>query len=186
MTRWKRSSNTSTLACAAIGALVLQLAKHMPIHQEAKQIHSSDHKVWSILDKYVEGARTIADYSEVAQLGIGKTSIAFVTEGKGIKKDFEAHGGKATAITDVSGDISPAFIKGVYDNLPQAEITFDKCHILKRINEAVDQVRRAESKDNPLLKGTRFIFLKNEQNLTQAQRDKKEALVLPCANSRAV
>ena len=28
--------------------------------------------------------------------------------------------------TDVSCDMSPAFIKGVYDNLPTAEITFDK------------------------------------------------------------
>ena len=54
--------------------------------------------------------------------------------------------------------MSPAFIKGVHDNLPQAKITFDKFHILKLINEAVDQLRRAESKDNPLLKGTRFIF----------------------------
>jgi transposase len=48
----------------------------------------------------------------------------------------------------------------------------------KLINEAVDQVRREESKENPLLKGTRYIFLKNEQNLTQKQREKKEALVL--------
>lgn len=62
--------------------------------------------------------------------------------------------------------MSPAFIKGVHNNLPQAEITFDKFHMLKLINEAVVQVRRAESKDNPLLKGTRFKFLKNEQNLT--------------------
>ena len=204
---WSGLQNGFTLL---FEALVLQLAKHMPIHQVAKLIHSSDHKVWSILDKYVEGARAIADYSEVTQLGIDETSIAkghdyvslfvdlkrkktiFVTEGKGcatvaaFKKDFEAHGGKASAVTDVSCDMSPAFIKGVGDNLPKAEITFDKFHILKLINEAVDQVRRAESKDNPLLKGTRFIFLKNEQNLTQAQRDKKEALVLSELNLKSL
>ena len=70
---WSGLQNGFTLL---FEALVLQLAKHMPIHQVAKLIHSSDHKVWSILDKYVEGARAIADYSEVTQLGIDETSIA--------------------------------------------------------------------------------------------------------------
>ena len=95
---WSGLQNGFTLL---FEALVLQLSKHMPIHQVAKLIHSSDHKVWSILDKYVEGARASSDYSEVAQLGIDETSIAkghdyvslfvdlkrkktiFVTEGKG-------------------------------------------------------------------------------------------------------
>ena len=204
---WSGLQNGFTLL---FEALVLQLAIHMPIHQIAKLIHSSDHKVWSILDKYVEGALATADYSEVTQIGIDETSIAkghdyvslfvdlqqkktiFVTEGKGsatvaeFKKDFEAHHGQASSITDVSCDMSPAFIKGVKDNLPRAEITFDKFHILKLINEAVDQVRREESKENPLLKGTRFIFLKNEQNLTQKQREKKEALVLSELNLKSL
>ena len=204
---WSGLQNGFTLL---FEALVLQLAKHMPIHQVAKLICSSDHKIWSILDKYVEGARASNDYSEVTQLGVDETSIAkghdyvslfvdlkkkktmFVAEGKGsstvaaFKADFEAHGGNAAGVTDVSCDMSPAFIKGVRENLPEAKITFDKFHIVKLINEAVDQVRSAESKDNPLLKGTRFIFLKNEQNLTQAQRDKKAELVLSDLNLKSV
>ncbi|XOF34183.1 MAG: transposase [Candidatus Electrothrix sp. YB6] len=35
-------------------------------------------------------------------------------------------------------------------------------HMLKIINETVDQVRREETKNNPLAKGTRYIFLKND------------------------
>jgi hypothetical protein len=46
---------------------------------------------------------------------------------------------------------------------------------LKIINEAVDSVRRAEAKTNPLLKKTRYIFLKNEENLTDSQRQKKRS-----------
>ena len=76
----------------------------------------------------------------------------------------------------MSCDMSPAFIKGVRDRLPNAEITFDKFHILKIINEAVDSVRRAEAKTNPLLKGARYCFLKNSQNLTKDQKAKKESL----------
>ena len=66
--------------------------------------------------------------------------------------------------------------------LPEAKITFNKFHILKIINEAVDDVRRMEVKENPLLKGTRYLFLKNEQNLTQAERNKKAELQLSTLN----
>jgi transposase len=65
---------------------------------------------------------------------------------------------------------SPAFIKGVCKALPNARITFDKFHILKIISAGVDKVRKAEVKDNPILKGTRYLFLKNAQNLTKKQQ----------------
>ena len=40
--------------------------------------------------------------------------------------------------------MSPAFIKGVAENLPEAAVTFDKFHAVKIVNDAVDQVRRSE------------------------------------------
>jgi len=106
----------------------------------------------------------------------------YVAEGKdhttvtNIVKDFEIHGGKKESIKDVSCDMSPAFIKGITQELPNAKITFDKFHILKKINEAVDEVRRSEVKFNPILKGTRYTFLKNNYNLTVKQREEKESL----------
>ena len=42
--------------------------------------------------------------------------------------------------------MSPAFIKGVEENLSHAAITFDKYHIMKIIHTAVDEVRKAEGK----------------------------------------
>lgn len=39
--------------------------------------------------------------------------------------------------------------------------TFDKFHIMKIINEAVDEVRRQEQKERPELARTRYIWLKN-------------------------
>jgi transposase len=187
-------------------ALVLQLCKGMPVHQVCKLIKISDHKVWSILDKYTEQTRKLNTYNEVTKIGMDETSIAkghdyvslfvdlekkktiFVAEGKDnatvkeFAEDFKNHQGDVKNITDVSCDMSPAFIKGVKENLPEAKITFDKFHILKLINEAVDEVRRREAINNPLLKGTRYIFLKNEQNLTQAQKEKKEELRLSKLN----
>ena len=52
--------------------------------------------------------------------------------------------------------MSPAFIKGVAENLPKAAVTFDKFHAVKIVNDAVDQVRRAEQKQPSLLRGTRY------------------------------
>ena len=63
--------------------------------------------------------------------------------------------------------MSPAFIKGVKENLPEAQITFDKFHILKIINEAVNSVRKQEVSTHNILKGTKYIWLKNYNNLTK-------------------
>ncbi len=49
-------------------------------------------------------------------------------------------------------------------------ITFDKFHVMKLMNEAVDQVRRDEQSNNFLLKNTRYIWLKNPENLTSNQK----------------
>ena len=57
--------------------------------------------------------------------------------------DLSAHRGDPEAIDEVCLDMSPAFVKGVTASLPNAAITFDKFHAVKIINDAVDQVRRA-------------------------------------------
>ncbi len=87
---------------------------------------------------------------------------------------LEQQKGNKEQVKSVSCDMSPAFIKGIKENLPNAQITFDKFHIIKIINEGLDKVRRAEAKENPILKGTRYLFLKNEQNLNKKQQQKKQ------------
>lgn len=187
-------------------ALLLQLCRHMPVGQVAPLTNVSDNKLWRMLDLYVEAARYGEDCSQLSTVGMDETSVAkghdyitlfvdmeqrktlHISEGKGREtvKDFgdylAEHNGEPEQIASVSCDMSPAFIKGVNDNLPNAEITFDKFHVLKIINEAVDDVHREEAKTNPLLKKTRYIFLKNEENLTDKQRAKKEELKLSDLN----
>ncbi|MDP8102108.1 ISL3 family transposase, partial [Phocoenobacter atlanticus] len=148
----------------------------------------------------VEQALSEQDLSTIEQIGIDETSIAkghsyislfvdlyqrrtiHISEGKGSDTicDFVAHltkqNGTAEQVKEVSCDMSPAFIKGVSESLPEAKITFDKFHILKLINEAVDSVRRTEAKTNPLLKGNRYTVLKNDANLTAKQREAKSSL----------
>lgn len=82
---------------------------------------------------------------------------------------LEDHGGDASRIKQASIDMSPAFIKGVSENLTEAEITFDRFHVMKLIGDAIDEVRRAEVKTRPELKGTRYAWTKNDANLTARQ-----------------
>ena len=204
---WSGLSNGFTLLFEAI---ILQLAKDMPVSRIANLLQVSDKSIWSVLDKYVTQARAFENYESVSKLGIDETSLAkghnyismfvdlekrrtiFVAEGKSnetvkqFKGDFTAHKGNVLQITDVSCDMSPAFIKGVKENLPNAEITFDKFHVLKTINEAVDKVRREEAKDNPILSGKRYLFLKNENNLTAKQRKQKQELLLSEMNLKSM
>lgn len=191
-------------------ALLIQLCKHMPVNQVAAMVDTDPRKLWRMLDVYVGAARFNEDYSGVTAVGMDETSIAkghkyitlfvdllqrktiHVTEGKGADtvkafvEDLAQHGGKPENISDVSCDMSPAFIKGVREQLPNAKITFDKFHILKIINEAVDEVRREEAKTNPLLINSRYVFLKNEANLTAKQRQKKAELLVANLNLRSM
>jgi transposase len=181
-------------------ALCLQLCQSMPISQVGKILRVSDHRLWHLLECYVFKAMHDADYSAINAVGMDETSLkkghnyitlfvdmnekktTFISEGKDNKtvksfaENLEENKGFRANIKDVSCDMSPAFIKGVKEQLPEAKITFDKFHILKIINEAVDKVRRAETKDNPILKGSRYVLLKNAQNLTTKQKNKRESL----------
>ena len=47
-------------------------------------------------------------------------------------------------------DMSPAHIKGARESFPDAEITFDRFHVVKLLNDAVEKVRRTEQKERPL------------------------------------
>jgi len=163
-----------------------------------------------MLDKYVSQAREQEDFSEICRIGVDETSkkknhdyitlfvdlkekrTLYITEGKSsatvkdFVEDLESHAGKAEKITDVSCDMSPAFIKGVKDNLTNAEITFDKFHIMKILNKAVDTVRKQESQSLDLLIGTKWIFLKNGCNLTKKQSEKLTQLSMSKLNIKSM
>lgn len=55
-------------------------------------------------------------------------------------------------------DMSPSFISGYFEYFNHADLVFDKFHIVKMLNEALDNTRKAEHADKKLLKGYRFTF----------------------------
>ena len=99
--------------------------------------------------------------------------------------DLEAHNGDASRIKEVCIDMSGAFIKGVADNLTEAEITFDKFHAVKLVNDAVDKVRRAESKDRPSSREAAISGSRTSASLRRAARTARCALRLHLKTARA-
>ena len=73
-------------------------------------------------------------------------------------------------IKAVATDMSAAYWSAVLDNLPEAALVFDKFHIIKLMNERLDDLRRqmVREAEGPLklkIKGTRFLLLRNPENL---------------------
>jgi transposase len=68
--------------------------------------------------------------------------------------------------------MSPAFIKGAREHLPNARLTFDKFHVVAHASKALDMVRRQQQqqKADPELKGMRWTLLKDPDKLNLAQR----------------
>lgn len=187
---WARPGSGFTLL---FEALVMTLAKVMPVSAAGRIVNQHDTLLWRIVEHYVDTARAKADHSTVTQVGVDETAsrrgqtyislfadlkerkVLFATPGKdaatvaAFADDLKAHGGKLEAVTEVSADMSKAFSKGIAANLPNARVTFDKFHVVGLVNDAVDEVRRLEQKTNPELAKTRYVWLKNPENLTPSQ-----------------
>jgi transposase len=81
------------------------------------------------------------------------------------------------AIDAVAMDMWDPFINRVKHHCPQAKIVFDFFHVVQSFSRVIDKVRRneyckASQEDRKVLKGSRYLLLKNEENLTDTQRDR--------------
>jgi transposase len=116
--------------------------------------------------------------------------VVFVTPGKdaGVVERFashlEEHNATPAQIQSVSIDMSPAFIKGVDEHLPDARVTFDKFHVISHASKALDGVRREQQKTDPALKGMRWSLLKDADKLNLAQLTDLEALISQYTTNR--
>jgi len=187
---WARPGSGFTLL---FEALIMALAGQMPIRALARIVKEHDTRLWRVLNHYVTEARGKEDFSTVEQVGVDETAsrrgqnyvslfvdlkrskVLFATEGRDaatigvFKEDLTAHGGAAEAVSEVCCDMSPAYISGAGKHFPQAHLTFDKFHVMKILNKAVDEVRRQERKSRPELTKTRYLWLKNPEKLTMRQ-----------------
>lgn len=192
-----RSGSGFTLMCEG---LMIEMAKQMPIEKVAEMLKEHDGRVMRVIEHYVEKSQEKADFSEVKRGAIDETSrkkghqylsifsnidtgkVVSITEGKGkeavenLAKDLEKHNGKRENIKELSIDFSPAFISGVRESFPQTPITHDRFHLMQICNKALNEVRKAETKGNAVLKKSKHLWLQNSKNLTEKKRQQLELL----------
>lgn len=91
--------------------------------------------------------------------------------------------GDLSNITAVSMDMWDPFMSSTMEYVPDAEskIVFDRFHVMKHVNEAVDTTRKQENKELQKsgmadLKGTRYIWLYALENLPDKYREQYNEL----------
>jgi transposase len=180
-------------------AFALTLMREMPVKKAAEILGEQDTRMWRLLLAYVEEAYAAVDMSEVVCVGVDemarakghryltvfadlvKKAVLFATPGKDSEtwaqfiKALAAHHGHPHALTSVSMDMSKAYTKGVRNYCRNAQIVYDKFHVIAYANQAVDLVRRSEAQSGrpaarTALAQSRWLWLKNPENLTRKQR----------------
>lgn len=187
---WARPGSGFTLL---FELLVLSLAREMSVAALAELTSEHANRLWRILEHYVERARKAVDLSGFHQLGIDEFSlrkghvyltsfsdleasrVVFLGEGrkKGVVEEFledlRSRAVDPAQIQVVCCDMWDPYLNGIGKFLKNARVVFDRFHVMSQINQALEIVRRREQRENTLLKKSRFLWLKNPENLTAHQ-----------------
>lgn len=178
-------------------AFALMLMKEMPVKKAGEILGETDQRLWRMLTAHVDRAYKRSEMDDVTWVGADEMNrrkghnyltvfadlrnrrVVFATEGKGadtwqaFADELLKHNGHPKAVTQAAIDMSAAYIKGVENNLGNAEIVFDKFHVVAQVNDAVEKVRREEARSSAMkaavLKKTQWIWRKNPENWTDGQ-----------------
>ena len=115
-------------------------------------------------------------------LDLESGAVVFVGDGKGaeaLEPFWRRLRSSGACIEAVALDMSPAYIYAVRENLPGAVLVFDRFHVVKLFNDRLSEFRRElyrEATDRlhkEVLKGTRWLLLKNPENLAPERRERE-------------
>jgi len=187
---------------------VLELSHHMTIQDIARHLRISWGVIKDIQKRYLQKKFSRPRLKDLHSLAIDEIAVkkghrylsvvldlatgavVFVGDGKGADalmpfwKRLNYSGAQVQA---VAIDMSPAYIEAVSSHLPEAAIIFDHFHVIKIYNDRLSDLRRdlhREATDQlrkDVLKGTRWLLMKNPENLDSAKKEKErleEALQL--------
>jgi transposase len=180
----------------------LDLSRHMTIKDVAEHLQVGWDTIKDMQAKNLQrrfGKPKLHDLKEIAidEIAIAKGhryvtvvlnlrsgAVVFVGDGKGgdalepfWKRLRRAH----AKIKAVATDLSAAYTKAVRDNLPNAVHVFDHFHVIKLYNDKLSAFRRQlfadlSKDDQKVLKGIRWLLLKNQENLDPAKNELERLL----------
>jgi transposase len=198
---WAEPHGRFTLMFEAFAIRLLQAASS--IEKARVHLRLNWMSVQRIMDRAVERGLISRNLEEVKHVGLdeksfgkGQDYVSVMTDIDGSRILEVAPGRDETAantlwntfsweqkekIEAVAMDMWQAYVNSVDSHVPDAEVVHDRFHISKHLNEAIDQVRRAEHKSlmkegDETLKGTRSLWLYNLENLSEQKRAEFEHL----------
>lgn len=185
---WASAGSSFTLL---FEAYVILLAKSgLSMSAIGRLLNESDKRMMRIVDRIVTHALTTQDIEVVKHLGVDETSskkghnyltimhdltekkVVGIGEGKDIAAfeaalcEMEIRGADRGKVKSVIIDMSPAFISATSTYISQADIVFDRFHLIQPLNKAVDEVRKEEGKTAKELKKTKYLWLRNGSDLS--------------------
>ena len=181
-------------------AFALTLMREMPVSKAGEILGETDQKLWRALFAHVDAAWAELSWENVVWVGADEMNrkkghnyltvfvdleakrVLLAVEGKdaGTWEQFAAqllkHNGHPKAITQVAIDMSPAYIKGVRENFGNAQVVFDKFHVVSQVVAAVEEVRRKEARQDvqarEQLERTSWLWRKNPETWTEAEHER--------------
>jgi len=188
---WAGKHSRFTLMFEAFAIRVLQACSS--VKQAAALLRLDWDTVQGIMKRAVDRGLDRRETDQITHVGIdeksflrGQNYVSVMTDISG-SRVLEVVQGRSEEATDllwktlppeqrkevkaVAMDMWPAFINSTEKNAPSASIVFDRFHVSKHLNEAVDQMRRQENKalmkqGDATLTGTKQLWLFNPENLS--------------------
>jgi transposase len=186
---------------------VLELSQHMTMKGVARHLQISWDTVKEIQKRHLErhyARPKLRHLREIAidEICVGRKrflttvldlctgAVVFVGNGRGsdaLKPFWKRLKSSRAKIKAVAIDMSNAYTKAVRENLSDAVLVYDHFHIIKLYNEKLTGLRRdlyreaIEGLHKEVLKGIRWLLLKNPENLDPKKRERErldEALKL--------
>lgn len=185
-------------------AFALTLMREMPVKKVGEILGETDQKLWRALFAHVDAAWAELSWENVIWVGADEMNrkkghnyltvfvdlmakrVLLAVEGKDAEtwerfaEQLLKHNGHPKAITQIAIDMSPAYQKGARENFGNAQVVFDKFHVVSQVVQAVEEVRRKEARQDAQareqLERTSWLWRKNPERWTEGEADRWEEL----------
>jgi transposase len=188
---WARAGSGFTVM---MEAAVLLLAREMTVSAVAELLGEMDTKLWRLIVARVEEAHAQDDWSEVKAIAIDETSVRkgwnyvtvvldadtrrllYLAPGRSgqalveFREALVARGGDPARIGVVVMDMLHCYKRGVRENFPNAQVIYDRFHVMVMAGEAVERVRRRLQNEGAQLKGSLWVLRGNAWNLSEEKQ----------------
>jgi transposase len=181
----------------ALERTILELRSHMSIQALANYYDLRWHTIKELEKKQLKKKYSRIQTAHIKAIGIDEIHVGkgmqnqqYLTIVRDLQSGAVIHVGDGKGISALAGalkklkksklrivtmDMANAYYSWISENFPQAHIVFDHFHVIKLMNDKLDLVRRRvtskmDEVQRKQLKGLRFIFLRNNEDLPEDAR----------------